>query len=153
MKIVEPYRIERTYEQHIEASPDDVFPLLCPVREAEWVPQWDPSVVITHSGVIEPGCVFVTRAEPSDAIWVVTRHEPDRHRVEFIKVTPGLTVGRIRIHLVAEGEAQTRARISYMHTALSPQGEEFVDSFSEPFWREFMQDWETRLNDYLGAAR
>ena len=33
MKVMAPCRVTRTYVQKIQAHPDEVFPLLCPVRE------------------------------------------------------------------------------------------------------------------------
>lgn len=33
-------RITRTYGQTINASPEQVFPLICPVRETEWLDGW-----------------------------------------------------------------------------------------------------------------
>lgn len=35
MEIREPVRARRTYTQSLLAAPDQVFPLLCPVREAD----------------------------------------------------------------------------------------------------------------------
>ena len=34
------HRITREYRQTIEASAETVFPLLCPVREAQWLDGW-----------------------------------------------------------------------------------------------------------------
>ena len=72
MRIEKPNRVTRTYTQQLVAEPSKVFPLLCPVREADWVDGWDPLVVLTQSGVAEPECVFVTEARPSDARLVLT---------------------------------------------------------------------------------
>jgi hypothetical protein len=55
MKVMQPCRVTRTYLQKIQAPPEEVFPLLCPVRETEWVRGWDPIVVYSHSGLAEPG--------------------------------------------------------------------------------------------------
>jgi hypothetical protein len=33
-------RITHEYTQNNVAPPEKVFPLLCPVREADWVPGW-----------------------------------------------------------------------------------------------------------------
>ena len=37
MKIAAPRRVSHSYVQQLVASPAEVFPLLCPVREAEWL--------------------------------------------------------------------------------------------------------------------
>jgi hypothetical protein len=33
-------RVTHTYTQKLDATPERVFPLLCPVREAEWADGW-----------------------------------------------------------------------------------------------------------------
>ena len=38
MKITRPKRIARSYRQKIQASPDTIFSLFCPVREARQQP-------------------------------------------------------------------------------------------------------------------
>ena len=44
----------------IEAPPERVFPLLCPVREHEWIPAWKAEMVHSKSGFAELDCVFRT---------------------------------------------------------------------------------------------
>ena len=72
MKIVGPRRATRSYTQKLVAAPEAVFPLLCPVREADWIAGWDPLLVVSGSGVAERDCVFTTAASPADAIWYIT---------------------------------------------------------------------------------
>jgi hypothetical protein len=148
MQIVKPNRATRSYTQHLVAAPDAVFPLLCPVREAEWVPGWDPLLVVSNSGLAERDCVFTTGAEPADATWYVTRHEPEAWFVEMIKITPDVTACRLTIQLRASG-AGSEADVTYTHTSLGPRGDSFVASFTEEFYRALMQDWESRLNHFL----
>lgn len=150
MLVQQPNRAVRTYTQHLVAPPAAVFPLLCPVREADWIEGWDPVVVYSGSGFAEPDCVFVTAAEPADAIWYVTRHEPHRF-VEMLKVTPGLTACRLTISLAPSGDG-TDATITYAHTSLGPDGDAFVAAFTDAYYREFMQDWERRMNRYLAST-
>ena len=148
MKIVAPNRVVRTYVQHLVAPPGAVMPLLCPVREADWIAGWDPRLVVSASGFVEPGCVFVTAAEPVDAVWIVTRHEPETGFVEMWKVTPTVTACRLTIQLRATASG-CDAEVSYAHTSLGPAGDTFVADFTDAVYRNFMQDWEARLNHYL----
>ena len=148
MQICPPYRVRRTYIQTLCAAAEVVFPLLCPVREADWIPGWDPLLVISHSGVAEVGCVFLTLDGTREAIWTVTEHDARFGRVAFVKVTPGLVVTRIHIELSAE-EQGCSASITYEHTALGPEGEAFVGAFTEARFQGFMALWEARLNHYL----
>lgn len=151
MQIRTPHRVVRCYRQRLVAAPARVFPLLCPVREAEWIEGWDPKVVLSDSGVAEPDCVFVTAAEPADAIWIVTRHEPDRF-VEMLKITPGVTVCRLTIALQAT-DYGCDAEVIYRHTSLGPAGDEVVAGFTEAHYTAFMQNWERRLNHYLRTGQ
>ncbi|MDQ1344541.1 MAG: hypothetical protein QG586_71 [Pseudomonadota bacterium] len=148
MKIVKPNRVTRSYTQHLVAGPARVLPLLCPVREADWIDGWDPLLVLSQSGFAERDCVFVTAAEPDDSIWYIARHEPEAGLVEMLKVTPAVTACRltIRVDAVPGG---SEATITYSHTSLGAAGDAFVASFTEDYYRQFMQDWEARMNHYL----
>ena len=69
--------------------------------------------------------------------------------MEMLKVTPHVTACRLTIQLrpVATG---SEASITYTHTSLGPEGDAFVASFTEGArYRQFMQDWEARINHYL----
>lgn len=148
MKIIPPQRVTRTYTQKLAAAPQVVLPLLCPVREAEWIEGWDPSLVISASGVAEEDCVFFTPASPRDAIWYVTLHERRSGLVEMIKITPEVTACRVTIGLRPTWDG-CEAEVTYTHTSLGPLGDAFVASFTEEFYTRFMQDWEARLNHFL----
>ena len=148
MKIGHPNRAVRSYTQHLVGPPEAVFPLLCPVREADWIQGWDPLLVVSHSSVAEPDCVFTTAATPSDAVWYITRHEPENGFVEMLKITPAVTACRLMIQVrAAAGGSQ--ALVTYAHTSLGPEGDTFIAAFTEAYYLKFMQDWEARLNHFL----
>jgi hypothetical protein len=143
-------RATRSYLQSLEATPERVFPLLCPVREREWAVGWSCEVVYSRSGVAELGCVFTTRRDNEpERIWVITAHDPALGVVEFCTVTPGLHACRIHIALEPAGAGKTRARVVYEYTALSEAGNAFVDAFTEDEYRAFMRAWEDELNHFL----
>lgn len=151
MKIVKPTRVTRSYTQSLIAGPDEVFPLLCPVREAEWVNGWHPRLVVSTSGLAERDCVFVTAAGPQDAIWMMTEHDPASHRLEIVKVIPGIVVGRIRIQLAAVDDGCI-AKISYSFTSLGSDGDRVVREFTQAHFDEFMATWEAELNHFLATG-
>lgn len=148
MRIEKPKRVTRTYTQRLAGTPEVVFPLLCPVREADWIDGWDPVLVASETGVAEADCVFTTAATPTDAVWYITRHEPQNGFVEMLKITPSVTACRltIQLHPVPEG---CDAQVTYSHTSLGPDGDTFVAGFTESHYTKFMQDWESRMNHYL----
>lgn len=151
MEIRQPVRVTRSYIQHLTASPEKVFPLLCPVLEAQWIEGWDPELVVSATGAAETDCVFVTDATPHHAIWYVTRHEPVSGYVEMIKITPEVTACRLSIQLTGT-RSGSDAEVTYTHTSLGPAGDEFVASFTESHYAGFMAEWEARLNHYLSTG-
>jgi len=153
MQIIDPVRVKRTYTQKLRGRPADVFPLLCPVREREWARGWDPLAVYSMSGFAENNCIFTTGAKNPESIWVITDFDPLRHRIEIVKVTPGMTVARITICLVENESGNTDAEVAYLYTAISPEGEEFVKEYSQEFFDGFMQFAESTLNGFLDKRK
>jgi hypothetical protein len=121
-------------EMRLQARPERVFPLLCPVREAEWLPGWRAELVHSRSGLAELGCVFTTRDEDGrERVWTVSRHEPDAGIVQFVQFLAGLAVIRLDIRVVPEGSG-SRARWSYAVMGLAPGREDFFAAYGEaPF--------------------
>ena len=152
MQVSSPNRVKHSYTQSLAAHPDKVFPLLCPVREADWVPDWDPVLVLSNSGVAEKDCIFVTRDTSKESIWVITEFEPKNHKLEMIKVTPGHTVAKLEIHLSPAGDNRTAAEIAYTYPALGPEGDEFLNEFTAQWYKTFMQNWERAINHYLSTG-
>jgi len=148
MKIAIPKRVSHTYTQLLHAAPEKVFPLLCPVREADWLDGWDPVSVASHSGVAERDCVFVTSVGAHETVWYITQHQPDAGFVEMIRITPAVTACRLAVQVSAAPEG-ARAKITYAHTSLGPEGDAFVDSFTAQAYLHFMRNWESRFNYYL----
>jgi hypothetical protein len=153
VRLQKPHRIQHSYVQVLQGTPETVFPLLCPVREQDWVPGWDPELVLSESGLAEQECLFVTPSEPADSIWIISRHQPKDLFLEMYKVSPGHTVGKLCIQLTATGAASCTAEVSYAYTALGPAGEQFLESFTAAWYEEFMLGWQNALNHYLQTGK
>ncbi|MEJ2288282.1 MAG: hypothetical protein P8Y02_06455 [Deinococcales bacterium] len=151
MRIAAPNRVTRSYTQRLVAEPGRVFPLLCPVREAEWLERWDPTLVLSRSGVAEPDAVFTTSAGDDESVWYITRHEPEANFVEMIRITPRVTATRLTIQVVA-ADGGSEATVRYAHTSLGPEGDAVVAAFTEEHYARFMRDWEARLNHFLSTG-
>lgn len=147
-------RITYSYTQKNLAPPDKVFPLLCPVREKEWLDGWEYEMVYSESGLVEEGCIFTTRnpGEP-ETTWVVTRHDRGSHRIEFVRITPGSRVVHIRILLKADHGGATRACIRYTYTGITEEGNSFVDSYTEEQFNSMMVWWERSINHFLATGK
>jgi hypothetical protein len=153
MIIAPPLRVARTFTQHYQAAAQLVFPLLCPVRECDWIDGWNPALVLSNSGYAELDCTFITGDDDKRAIWTITRHEPDDGLIEFVRFGPDDVVTRISIHVRPTAANECTALIRYQHTALSDRADAVIASFSEAYFRSFMELWQRRLQYFLDTGR
>ena len=151
--INKPRRVKHSYTQSINGTPGQIFPLLCPVREADWIPGWATDWVISDSGVAEQGCMFQTPPRPGSggaaSIWLITHHDADALEVEMFKVTPGFTVGKLQISMSAQNKRLTNVTIAYEFTSLGPLGDTYLEGFTAQWYEGFMHVWEAQMNHYL----
>lgn len=155
-------RITHEYTQKNGAPPERVFPLLCPVREADWVPGWQYQLIYSESGIAEDGCVFTTPNPPAsdpqsqvapETTWIVAEHDPAAFRIGFVWINPGLVAAEIRIQLTPTPHATTLAHIRYRYTGLSAEGNREVERYDQKWFRTKMEGWESAINHYLRTGR
>lgn len=156
MEPIDSGRITRTFTQHIAAAPARVFPLLCPVREGEWLDGWrdEMEMIHTDSGVAEDGCVFRTRVPGRpETLWMIVRHDPVERVVEFARFTPGLVATRLAIRVEDAGAASSRVRVAYTVTPLGAEGRRFAaEAFSAEAFRANLVWWEKSMNHWLESG-
>ena len=124
---------EFSYE--VSAEPLTVFPLLCPVREYEWLDGWACEMVYSQSGVAESGCIFTTRFGEVPETWHVNLYEPPR-RIEYLVVAPDTLITRLTIELARSGEGRTQLRWRRLFTSFSPAGQTRANSWTSERERE-----------------
>ena len=150
MIIKKPSRVSHTGIQRWPVRKETAFPLLCPVREEEWVPEWNPLTVLTNSGFAEKERVFFMNESGGEAIWVVTNYQPEKCRIQFHKLIPGYMSTLIDIHLSDDNSPEkTVAEIRYSYTAFSENAKNDLEKMDEVYYKNFMTVWEKSLNYYL----
>lgn len=134
----------------LEGRPEKVFPLFEPVGEKHWAAGWEPHFVYPASEVAQEGAVFMTRyPDAGTATWTITRYEPEEFRVEYVRVVPGWHVGKVAVKCESEEGGRTKAQVTYSYTALSEEGNAFIERFTAEHYGEMMASWEKAINDYL----
>ncbi|MBE0584104.1 MAG: hypothetical protein IH612_10145 [Desulfofustis sp.] len=133
----------------LAGRPDDVFPLLCPVREHEWIQPWQCEMVYTDSGRAELDCVFKTWFSddgPEDT-WVVSRYIPPKH-IEFVRIN---TIRSIRycIDIIHQDDGSTQALWEQVITGLNSAGDDFVAGFTDEKYYNEMMVLQNMLNHFL----
>jgi hypothetical protein len=143
-------RITRTYRQNISGTAETVFPLLCPVREAEWLEGWRYQIIHSVSGLAEEGCVFATPGnDEEDTVWVITRHDTAYYEVDFVRFTPASRTCVLKIAVTPDGESDSTVDISYTYTGITEEGNAWIDNFTEESFLEAVKFWERSMNHFL----
>lgn len=130
------------YTGFISAVPERVFPLLCPVREYEWLDGWHCRMIYTDSGVAEDNCIFETNFNEGRMTWVVSRYEPSRH-IEFVTFVEGLMSQRLSIVLETHSTG-TRIHWTRKFTGLTDEGNKSID-----YWPPELDRTITEKLDYF----
>jgi hypothetical protein len=154
MSTFDAKRVSHEYTQTNDAPPEKVFPLLCPVREAEWVPGWRYRLIYSRSGVAEEGCVFATPNDAgSETIWMTTHYDPTAFTIAYAWVEPGTIATQLRISLSPAPGGKTSAHIRYLYTGLSAAGNATLERYTPEWFRKKMQGWEAAINHYLRTGK
>lgn len=144
-------RVRFAQSMTVHATPEEIFPLLCPVREFDWIPHWDCEVIYTESGVAERGCVFLTN-KPGEGVdtWVVSHFEPSR-RISFVRVDPKRTLLYDIFLEPVSAEDGDATRLDWIQeiTALNDEGDRFVGEQKESDFASMIGKIETMLEYFL----
>lgn len=149
-----PYRQVFTYQQHYSGSTQQVFPLLCPEREREWLDGWDYKMIYSQSGLIEQDCIFQTgflTSQPST--WVVTNYDQKKKAIEFVRFDQDDYVIKVNIRLEDGKGNHCVSTISYQYTAFNQRKADFLANHMEDFLDQNMDWWEQSINHFLETGR
>jgi hypothetical protein len=147
-RVIAP-RVVQHYVQQIDAPPAVVFPLLCPVRESEWLPGWQCELLHTASGLAEMDAVFATSHADGRTVWTITCHEPPA-RIGFVRWQPDGVLVAIDIQITSNTGGSAVA-IRYCHTALDARGEQALAQLNDADWHARMTFWQESMNRWLAA--
>jgi hypothetical protein len=163
-------RVTHEYTQTNSAAPEKVFPLLCPVREADWIPWWRYKLIYSDSGVAELGCIFTTQDRTvesekysssssgrdfhsTESTWICTDYDPDSFRIAYVWIKPGRVATELWIKLTAAENSQTHSHIRFRYTGLSTEGNREVESYDRSWFEKKMKGWEAAINYYLTTGQ
>lgn len=145
-------RIVRTYTHDLDAPPSRVFPLLCPVREYDWIFDWKCEMIYTASGVAELDCVFRTWfPDAPEAVWTCSRYEPDR-AIDYVVFSPGSHIQHLSIRLTEPAPGKTRLEWTRLFTALTPEAEARVEEFASTHLDAINEKLTASLQSYLATG-
>ncbi|MCP4747823.1 MAG: hypothetical protein GY874_17055 [Desulfobacteraceae bacterium] len=147
-------RIDRKYRQTINAIPEKIFPLLCPVREAQWLEGWSCNMIYSESGLAENGAVFSTSSEgEEDTVWVITKHDCELWQVEFTRFTHNCRICVLKIAVTPKDQTRSYVDICYTYTGITAAGNNFIDNFTEEAFLDAVIFWEKSMNYFLETGQ
>lgn len=148
-------RVVREYKTVLPAGPEQVFPLLCPVREYEWIPPWRCDLLYTQSGFAELGCVFRTdfADQWGPEVWVVSHYRP-AEKIAFVR-TGAMRTTRYEVILSGNQDTTATTHITWRQemTGLTPEGNTLVAAFEDDEFRTMMAALNNMLAYYLETGK
>lgn len=148
MEIFKAKRIYRKHEFLLQASPDQVFPLLCPIREYDWIESWKCDLIYSESSFAENDCIFTTHfSNEENETWVVDKYEMNK-QIQFIRFTKTRVI-RHSISLIECENNTTKAVWEQLTTSLNSEGNIFIENFPDEEYTDMVKRIEKMLNYYL----
>jgi len=143
-------KLIQNYQQTIVGSKEEIFPLLCPVREKEWLQGWEYTMVYSESGYAEKGCIFETDNNYGSYRWIITKHDSNNFEIQFVKTMKDDIIVIIDIDLEEKSEKITFCNIQYTFIPLCDEAvEDMYKENTEENFNIHMKIWEDSLNYYL----
>ena len=84
-----------------------------------------------------------------DTIWIITKYDKDNHEIEFARFTPDSWTCVLHIAIEPQKNNTSSVYITYTYTAISIEGNQFVDELTEDKFLAAVKFWEKSLNYFL----
>lgn len=147
-------RMVETYDGRIDSPPGDVFPLLCPIREYDWLDGWACDMIYSDSGVAENNGIFKSEfVSGIEATWVTIKRDEENFVFELIIFFSDLAVARMDVSLADNGDGSSTLHWTRTVTGLSENGDQILDHMGGEFFRERMDWLIDSLNHYLKTGK
>jgi hypothetical protein len=134
MKSFEAKRKKLVYTDILMATPEDIWPLCCPVGEEKWIFGWDNNtydLIYSESGVNEEGCIFKTNYGETPSLWTTVKHNKENYEMEFSVVIFDVAVNKYQITLSRNEDNTTTIKSEYTFTAISEKGNQFIENLEK----------------------
>jgi len=120
-----------TFAVDVKTTVEDFFPLLCPSREADWIPSWDCDLIYTSDGYAEDKCVFTTEASNAvgEGIWTFTEFRQNEF-IAFVRFQKDMLT-HCKITVSDNQDGTITATWNVTQTALSEEGNRIISNLPE----------------------
>ena len=123
-------RVFREFHGNINATADNIYPLLCSVREADWLPGSNHSLIYSESGYAENDYIFQSEFFGFGfETWVRYEHKPNES-LAYIRTSENLVI-KFEIRLKSNADNTTNIRIKLTFTSLKNEGNNMLHALPE----------------------
>lgn len=147
-------RITKASAHKVSAPAAKIFPLLCPVREYDWIDGWTCRMIYSATGVAEGNAIFITDfARSVEEVWVVSRYEPERYVIEFVAVNPESHVMKLDVRVTERGENEADVSFTNTFTGLTERGNSFLEQYGAETYEPMMSRLFASLDHYCRTGK
>ena len=126
------------YEYIIEAPIEKIFPLVCPVKEYDWIKGWKCKLVHCPNGVNEEGVIFkeklsapfLMRNSNGMTTWTTILYDTVNYRIHF-KLENEMATILYAIKLNPGNNGDTKVFLDFAYTPRNTNAENFMDERRE----------------------
>jgi len=146
-------KISKSCTFFLKDTPSNIFPLLCPKREFDWVDGWECDIVYSESGYAEKGCVFTTCFQPEGfAAWIMTDYHKDTH-LRVVKTCQNKFLLEWEFDLIEINGKGTELKMIYTMTGLTETGNDYVKNTMNIIFPQLMDRLEKSMNYFLMTGK
>jgi hypothetical protein len=139
---------------HCKATVEEVFPLLCPKREEEWIPGWECETIWSNSGYNEEGAIFLTIKPYGTALyWTTLQYDIYKKVVDFLITAPRLFIFRFKIELSENRDGLLTIMFTQVFTSISEEGNIFLERYEGEDFKGRLKNLEEFMNRHLEDKR
>lgn len=139
---------------HCKAAVEEVFPLLCPKREEEWIPGWECETIWSTSGYNEEGAIFRTiKPYGTELYWTTLQYDINSKIVDFLITAPRLYMFRFKIELYVNSDGLLTITFTQIFTSISDEGNTFLKRYEGEDFKGRLKSLEEFMNRHLEDKR
>jgi len=115
-----------------QTTTDKLFALLCPAREADWIPGWNCKIIYSSTGYAEDKYVFTTDSSNplGSGAWAFTRYDHNK-LVEFVRIDQNILT-HASITLTDNNNGTITGTWKLIDTALTQKGNKKLKKEPDP---------------------
>jgi hypothetical protein len=147
-------RFQTSFSGTWNVNMEGFFPLLCPAREADWIPGWTAEILYSEAeGLVSPNCLFrtdETNTAWGQGLWYCIGYEKNKF-VEVLRFNTN-TIMQMRVEATQNGNGTVTATWTITNSAITKAGNQEILEFEEKIKKE-SQGLPMIIGHYLEAGK